>query len=84
MTTNVDYNIETNEALKQHVEVWESLIAEKKEAQDRIKEHRAVVKADGYDTKIVAKVIRLRAMSKEARDEEQALTETYMAALAED
>lgn len=81
---NVNYNISDNEELKQHVEVWESLLEEKKEVMNRIKEHRNLVKGEGYDTKIVAKVIRLRAMSKDARDEEQSMTEVYMAALGEE
>ena len=81
---NVNYNISDNAELKQHVEVWESLLEEKKEVMNRIKEHRSLVKGEGYDTKIVAKVIRLRAMSKDARDEEQSMTEVYMAALGEE
>ena len=84
MSEEKSYDVGNNDELKQHVEVWESLIAEKKEVGDRIKEHRALVKSAGYDAKIVGKVIKLRAMSKDARDEEDSITQLYMEALGEE
>lgn len=46
-----------------------------------IKEVYAEAKGDGYDPKILRKVVSLRKKSREARQEEEALIETYMAAL---
>ena len=40
-------------------------------------------KGEGYDTKILRKVIRIRKMSRDARAEEEALLDTYLSALGE-
>lgn len=52
-----------------------------------LKEERSDIfseaKGDGFDTKIIRKIVRLRKMSKDARSEEEALLETYLAALGE-
>lgn len=46
-----------------------------------IKEVYAEAKADGFDTKILRLVIRLRKLSKDERQEQESLIDTYMAAL---
>jgi uncharacterized protein (UPF0335 family) len=46
-----------------------------------IKEVYAEAKGDGFDVKIIRKVIRLRAQDKAKRDEESALIDLYVEAL---
>lgn len=48
-----------------------------------IKEVFAEAKGEGYDPKILRKVIRLKAMDKNKRQEEEAMTDLYMSALGE-
>lgn len=43
-----------------------------------IKEVYSEAKGEGFDTKIIRKVIKLRAMDRAKRDEEQALVEMYL------
>lgn len=73
-------NIEA-ERLQLHIEAIEKLEEEKAGIGDDIKDRYALVKAEGYDTKTVRKVISLRKMEKDARDEADALLETYRNAL---
>jgi uncharacterized protein (UPF0335 family) len=47
------------------------------------KEIYSEAKETGFDNKIIRKIIRLRKQSKAARQEEQALIETYLSALGE-
>ena len=42
---------------------------------------RAEAKATGYDTKTIRAVIKIRAMDKAAREEQEALLDTYLSAL---
>jgi uncharacterized protein (UPF0335 family) len=67
--------------LRQYIERIERLEEEKKEKSDDIKCVFSEAKGQGYDTKIVKQIIRLRRMEKDARDEEEALLDTYKAAL---
>jgi uncharacterized protein (UPF0335 family) len=67
--------------LKLHIEAIETLEAQKADIADEIKDRYALAKSDGYDPKIMRKVITLRKMEKDARDEADALLETYRAAL---
>jgi uncharacterized protein (UPF0335 family) len=71
----------TDDQLRLLIERIERLEEEKKGISDDIKDVYAETKAVGYDTKIVKKVVALRAMSKDARDEMDALLETYRAAM---
>ena len=59
----------------------ESLIADRQAINDDIKTVLAEAKASGLDPKAIRAVIRLRAMDPDDRAEQQALVETYMAAL---
>jgi uncharacterized protein (UPF0335 family) len=67
----------SGERLKAFMERVERLQEEKSALSEDIRDIFAEAKAVGFDTKIMRKVIRLRAMDKEKRDEEQALIELY-------
>jgi uncharacterized protein (UPF0335 family) len=67
--------------LRQYIERIETLEEDKKFVMDDIKTVYSEAKGQGYDTKIVKQIIRLRRMEKDARDEEEALLDTYKAAL---
>jgi uncharacterized protein (UPF0335 family) len=67
--------------LKSLVERIERLEEEKKTLSADIKEVYAEAKANGFDTKILRKVIALRKKETAVREEEQSMLEVYMAAL---
>lgn len=63
------------------IERVERLEEEKKGIADDIKDVYAEAKANGYDTKTMRKIVGLRKMEKHQLDEQDALLETYRAAL---
>ena len=63
------------------IERIERLEEEKKGIADDVKDVYAEAKARGYDAKTMRAIVRLRKMEKDARDEAEALLETYKAAL---
>ena len=67
--------------LRLFIERIERLEEEKKAMADDIKDVYAEAKANGYDTKTMRAIVRLRRMEKHHRDEAEALLETYKAAL---
>ena len=67
--------------LKSIVERIERLEDEKKVIAGDIKEVYAEAKANGFDTKILRKVISLRKKEVTEREEEQSMLDVYMAAL---
>lgn len=67
--------------LKAVVERIERLEEEKKAIADDIRDVYAEAKGNGYDTKALRTVIRLRKQDKAERQEQEALLETYMHAL---
>ncbi|WP_454887354.1 DUF2312 domain-containing protein [Sphingomonas oryzagri] len=67
--------------LRLFIERIERLEEEKKGMQDDIKDVYLEAKATGYDPKTMRTIVRLRKMEKNARDEAEALLETYKAAL---
>lgn len=69
------------EQLSQFISRIETLEEEKREVGQQVKEVYAELKGEGYDSRIVRKIVRLRRMSKEAREEEEALLDTYRNAL---
>lgn len=71
----------SNGQLRAIVDRIERLEADKKVISADIGEVYAEAKANGFDTKIIRKVVALRKKEAAARDEEQALLDTYMAAL---
>lgn len=71
----------TDNQLKLFFERIERLEEEKKGMADDIRDTFAEAKAQGYDTKIMREILRLRKLPPHDRAEMQALLETYMAAL---
>jgi uncharacterized protein (UPF0335 family) len=71
----------TAEQLRLFIERIERLEEEKKGIADDIKDVYSEAKSQGYDAKIIKQIIRLRRMEKDARDEEEAILDTYKAAL---
>jgi len=67
--------------LRSVVERVERLEEEKAGLQADIKDIYAEAKANGFETKIVRQIIRLRKKAKEERQEEEELLELYKAAL---
>ena len=67
--------------LRLFIERIERLEEEKKGIADDVKDVYAEAKANGYDTKTMRAIVRLRKMEKHARDEMDALLETYRTAL---
>lgn len=63
------------------IERIERLESEKKGLSDDIKDVYLESKANGYDPKTMRKIVRLRKMEKNARQEAEALLATYAAAL---
>lgn len=74
------YNV-TAEELRQFIERYESLEAEKKDIVDQQKEVMAEAKGRGYDTKVMRKVIALRKRQPDEIAEEEAVLEMYKSAL---
>ena len=70
--------------LKQYIERIETLEEERKGISDDIKDVYAEAKATGFDIKTIKKLIQLRAMDSMARQEADALLETYKAAIGLD
>ena len=77
---NDSYSVAAGE-LRQFIEQFEQLDAEKKDIAERQKELMAEAKARGYDTKVMRKVIALRKRDKDDVAEEEAILEMYKAAL---
>ncbi len=67
--------------LRLFIERIERLEEEKKAMADDIKDVYAEAKSNGYDTKTMRTIVRLRKMEKHHRDEAEMLLETYKAAL---
>lgn len=67
--------------LRMHIEAIERLEEEKKGIADDIKDRFALAKSDGFDTKTIREIIKLRKLEPEARREREALLDTYKAAL---
>ena len=63
------------------IERIERLEEEKRGIADDIKDVYGEAKATGFDTKTMRAIVRLRRMEKHARDEAEALLDTYKAAL---
>lgn len=67
--------------LRSFIERVERLEEEKKTIADDIKDVYGEAKATGFDSKILKKVIAIRKQDKDERMEQQAILETYLAAL---
>lgn len=71
----------SNDALRLFIERVERLEEEKQGIADDIKDVYTEAKCQGFDPKIMRIIVRERKMDKSARDERDALIETYKAAL---
>jgi uncharacterized protein (UPF0335 family) len=71
----------TQNQLRQLIEQIERLEEDKKGIAEDIKDKFLEAKAVGFDVKILRQVIRLRKQSKDDRDEQQAVLDTYLHAL---
>ncbi|SOC13865.1 uncharacterized protein (UPF0335 family) [Rhodobacter sp. JA431] len=74
------YNVAAEE-LRQFIEQYEHLDAEKKDITEQQKDVMAEAKARGYDTKVMKKIIALRKRDKNDVAEEEAIMDIYKAAL---
>jgi len=69
------------EQLRLFIERIERLEEEKKGLQEDIKDVYLEAKANGYDVKTMRSIVRLRKLERNARQEAEALLETYKNAL---
>ena len=76
-------NVSANQ-LRLFIERIETLEEEKKGIADDIKDVYAEAKGTGFDTKTMKAIVRLRKMEAGARQEAEALLETYKAAIGLD
>lgn len=80
MSDDATYAVTADE-LRQFVEQYEHLEAEKKDIAEQQKEVMNEAKARGYDTRVLRKVIALRKRDKNDLAEEEAILDLYKAAL---
>ncbi len=69
--------------LKSIIERIERLEQEKSEIADQIKEVFAEAKGNGFDVKILRKVVRIRRQDRAKRLEEESILDLYLAAMGE-
>lgn len=81
MNTTTDAYAVTADELRQFIERFEQLEAEKKDVTEQQKDLMAEAKGRGYDTKVMKKVIALRKRKPDDIAEEEAVLEMYKAAL---
>ena len=74
------YNVTADE-LRQFIERFEHLEAEKKDITDQQAEVMSEAKGRGYDTKVLRKIIAMRKRKPDEIAEEEAVMELYKAAL---
>ena len=78
--SDATYSVAADE-LRQFIERYEHLEAEKQDIADQQKEVMAEAKGRGYDTKVIRKVITMRRRDKDDLAEEEAVLEMYKEAL---
>ena len=78
--TDQTYRVTADE-LRQFIERFERLEAEKRDIADQQKEVMAEAKSRGYDTRVLRKVIALRRRDAEDLAEEEAVLSLYKEAL---
>lgn len=67
--------------LRQYIEQIERLEEEKRDIMDNIKDVYGEAKANGFDAKIMRKIISIRKLDAEKREEEETLLDLYKHAL---
>lgn len=80
MPSDAAYNVTADE-LRQFIEQFESLEAEKKDIAEQQKDIMSEAKARGYDTKVMKKIVALRKRDKDDVAEEEAILDIYKSAL---
>lgn len=80
MPSDAAYNVAADE-LRQFIEQFESLEAEKKDITEQQKDIMSEAKARGYDTKVMKKLIAMRKRDKNDLAEEEAILDLYKSAL---
>ena len=78
--SDTTYSVAADE-LRQFIERYEHLEAEKSDIADQQKEVMAEAKGRGYDTKALRKLVAMRKRDKDDLAEEEAVLEMYKAAL---
>jgi uncharacterized protein (UPF0335 family) len=74
----------TADELRQFIQQWERLEAEKKDIAEQQKEVMVTAKFQGYDTAIMREIIKLRKMAPDERAEKEAILQVYLDALGMD
>jgi uncharacterized protein (UPF0335 family) len=74
----------TADELRQFIQQWERLEAEKKDIAEQQKEVMVTAKFQGYDTAIMREIIKLRKMEPDERAEKEAILQVYLDALGMD
>jgi uncharacterized protein (UPF0335 family) len=86
--TEVDPNAPLNPTakgqLQQFIERLERLHEDRQAVMNDIKEVMAEAKGNGFDTKIIRNVLKIRGQDAAKRAEEEALTDLYLAALVQE
>ncbi|QUD86767.1 DUF2312 domain-containing protein [Phenylobacterium montanum] len=74
-------NATAQSQLKSIIERIERLEEDKAAVQNDLKEVYAEAKGNGFDTKVLRKVVRMRKQDKAKRQEEEALIDLYLSAI---
>ena len=74
-------NATVGDEIRQFLERWEHLAAEKKDVADQQKEVMAEAKGRGYNTKALRRILAIRARNEMELAEEEAILDLYKAAL---
>lgn len=74
-------NVIAADILKQYISKIERLESDKAEVADDIKQVYDEAKANGFDTKIMKQVLRLKKKDKDSLAEEEAILDLYRSAL---
>lgn len=80
MSDDQTYSVAADE-LRQFIEQFEQLEAEKKDIAEQQKDIMSEAKSRGYDTKVMKKIIALRKRDHDDIAEEEAILEMYKTAL---
>lgn len=80
-TAMIGHNSASGEKLRQYITQIEQLEREKAATGEHIKDVFTVAKSNGFDTKIMRIVLKLRKLDTSKRQEMDAMTETYLHAL---
>ena len=76
-------NATAQSQLKSIIDRVERLEAEKTEISEQIKEVYAEAKGNGFDVKVLRKVVRIRTQDRAKRQEEDAILDLYLSAIGE-